>query len=109
MTGSRLLLNIRLAIYFVVLCSLVWKYRANKIVAFGVITIGCAALALLLGITPGMPDWITGVIVVVFLLMAVSMIPIIGYEIVRRHRARIKAADSLRDEISDPTMNQTNS
>jgi hypothetical protein len=97
MTGSPLLSTIRLTVYFVVLCSLVWKYRANKIVAFGVITIGCAALALLLGITPGTPDWITGLSVAVFLLMATCMIPIIAYEIVRRRKAKIKTADNLRD------------
>jgi hypothetical protein len=108
MTGTPLLSTIRLSIYFVVLCSLVWKYRENKVVAFGVITLGFAALALLLGITPGIPDWITGFSVAVFLLMVMSMIPIVGYEIVRRRRARIKAADTLRDDISNPTINQTN-
>jgi hypothetical protein len=97
MTGPFSLPAIRLSIYLVVLCSLIWKYRANKIVAFGVITIGCAALALLLGITPGTPDWITGLTVAVFLLMAICMIPIIGYEIGRRRKTKIKTTDNLRD------------
>jgi len=109
MTVVASLSTIRLSVYFVVLCSLIWKYRANKVVAFGVITIGCAALAVLLGITPGIADWITGVTVALFLLMALAMIPVIGYEIVRRRKARIKAADSLRDDISGSTLNHTNS
>ena len=79
---------VRFFVYLAVLISLVWKYRANRVIAFGVITLGCAALAFDLGLTPGVPDWLTGVAVAIFLLMAVAMIPVICFYVVRYLRKK---------------------
>jgi amino acid transporter len=90
--------SLRFFIYLAVLCSLVWKYRANRVIAIGVITLGCAALALVLGLTPGAPDWLTGVAVALFLLMAVAMIPAICFYVVRYLR---KKPQSPGDDLLD--------
>jgi amino acid transporter len=79
---------VRFFVYLTVLSSLVWKYRANRVISFGVITLGCAALAFVLGLTPGAPDWLTGVAVAIFLLMAVAMIPVICLYVVRYLRKK---------------------
>jgi hypothetical protein len=88
---------IRLLIYLMVVTALVWKHRANRVITFGVITLGCAALALDLALIPGAPDWLIGVIVAIFLLMAVAMIPVTCFFVVRylRKKSQTPADDLL--------------
>ena len=95
--------NVRFFIYLALLCSLVWKYRANRVIAFGVITLGCAALAFVLGLTPGAPDWLTGVAVAIFLLMAVATIPVICFYVVRylRKKPQTPSEDLLDSNHAD--------
>jgi hypothetical protein len=68
--------SVRLLAWLAVVGLLIWKYRGNKMIVFGTLILGCAALAVLLSFVPGTPDWLTGTVVVLFLLMAIGMIPL---------------------------------
>ncbi|MGC2420138.1 MAG: hypothetical protein WA405_00640 [Candidatus Acidiferrales bacterium] len=52
---------------------LVWKYRKNKVIALGTITLGLVALTFLLSKVHGVPDWVLGVFVAIFLLLAIAI------------------------------------
>jgi hypothetical protein len=50
---------------------LVWKYRRNKIIALGAITLGVAGIAFGLSKVPRLPDYVSGVFVALFLILSV--------------------------------------
>jgi hypothetical protein len=79
---------VRLLFILTIVIALAWKYRANRVITFGVITLGCAALALVLGLIPGVPYWLIGVVVAIFLLLAVAMVPVICFYVVRYLRRK---------------------
>lgn len=81
-------ISVRLFAYLVVLCLLIWRYRRNRVIAFGILVLGCAALAVLMSLVRGVPDWLVGIVVLFFLLMAIAMVPVALFFVIRHLRRR---------------------
>jgi hypothetical protein len=67
-------ISLRTALSIVVLLYGIWRYRKNRIVALGAITLGVAGLAFALSNVQGFPDWLVGVLVLVFLILSVIVL-----------------------------------
>jgi hypothetical protein len=65
--------TLRFWLFLLIWACLLWKYRKNKIIALGTITLGFAALAFLLSETSGVSDWAIGIAVAIFLLLAIAV------------------------------------
>jgi multisubunit Na+/H+ antiporter MnhF subunit len=66
-TGS----HARLIAEAAVLALLIWKYRKNRVIAFGGIAVASIAIILLLS-QLGFPDWFVGIFVLIFLLACIG-------------------------------------
>lgn len=66
--------TLRFWLFLLLWAYLLWKYRKNKLIALGTITLGLVALAFLLSSTRGVPDWVVGLVVAVFLILSIAVL-----------------------------------
>jgi hypothetical protein len=72
----------------------IWRYRKNKIIALGAITLGLAGMAFGLSKLRGVPDWVPGVFVLVFLVLSVLVLLLPVFYLFRWSVGKLKRRDA---------------
>ena len=74
---------LRIVIWLAFFGPLLWKYRTNKVILLGTITLGCVGLVYILGNIPGMPEWVPGAAVLLFFFLAFATVILACFYLVR--------------------------